>query len=131
MSMIYSSYSMVPSPSSMALLHNSTSKRTAFCSNRCQNQNSEGEGLCAVLHMSPTTTTTGDIVQMSPSTCTRLCLRVITSHNQIVSPHEHNTRYNNHTSTCETTGHARCPISGDMGCQDSRERPYQAGHSSL
>ena len=31
---------------------------TPLCSNRCQNQNSEGEGLCAVLHMSPTTTTT-------------------------------------------------------------------------
>ena len=49
------------------------------------------------------TTTTGDIVQMSPSTVTRLCLQVMTSHNQIVSPHEHNARYNNHTSTCETT----------------------------
>ena len=45
------------------LFHRSNSERTlpqaSSCSYSWQNQNSEGEGLCAVLHMSPTTTTTG------------------------------------------------------------------------
>ena len=100
--------------------HNDNTTTTKGCSNWLQNQIYEGDGLHAVLHLSPTptntgpsTTTRGDIAQMSPANITLLCRRVMNA--QIIGPKQ-----------TEILSITQRLLQGDMGCHD---QPGIPGHT--